>query len=182
MKSVCVALGLCLALFGFAGQLPKVGDTLPRFSEAGLDGKIQFLKDLTQTGPVLLYYIDESCPFNEDFASFYVNLNKAYKGKLRMVGIIDADKQKAQQWNNRHSSTFPLLLDSDKSTILMHGAPSSPTFVLVDRKAKVLGTWVGCSQKLLNNMHQACIEAFGLKAVKVDFSKAPKNRMVGCSF
>lgn len=171
-----IALIAAAAVVGQAGL--KVGNVAPAFSAAATDGKTHSLQSLTGEKDVFLYFISESCPVNAQAFKYYERLSKAYAGKARLVGVINADAAGYKAWAKQFKASFPVLYDPDLKIIRAYKANASPWMVQVSG-GKVKQVWTGYSGPYLKQMSTAMASAGAVEVAKVDFSGAPADFMFG---
>ncbi|MCW5943176.1 MAG: redoxin domain-containing protein [Fimbriimonadaceae bacterium] len=179
--SVMAAL-VVAAVVGFAlsrQDSAKPGDKAPAFSAMGSDGKSHTLASLTKEGPAVLYFIKEDCPVNAEAVKYYNRMASAYKGKARLIGVINVDKVGYAGWAKRFKPTYPVLFDPSLKTIHGFKAKASPWAVEVGKDGKIAKVWPGYSANTLAQINARLAKAAGTTVAKVDLGGAPGGNTFG---
>lgn len=164
-------LALAVASGVFAQNL-KVGSKAPAFSGKASDGKTYDNKSLA-AGPVLFYFIGHTCPVNALAVEHFNAIGKAYKGKARMIGVMDAGKQEYTDWQKQFNGQYPVIFDPEQKIIRAFKAERSPWAVLVGKDGKVLAEWQGYSVGYMKQMSTKLAAAAKIKAASLAFRGAP---------
>ena len=88
------------------------GGPAPHFDLPGLAGERCSLRDLLQSGPVLLVFFKVTCPTCQLTFPFLERLHRAAKpGAPRIISISQDDAAATRDFNNAFGVTFSTLLD-----------------------------------------------------------------------
>jgi len=167
-----------LAALALGGQDKPV--KAPDFSAKGSDGKTHTLASLTKKDkPVLFYFIGNTCPINAMAIPYFKQIEKAYKGKVNFVGVIDGDEEIYKDWNKEFKTSFTVLYDPDFEMIKKFKALASPWAVLVSPDGEIVQTMSGYSDKSLQSLISAMAKQGKTQPVKIDTSAAPEDDMFG---
>ncbi len=151
----------------------------PAFSAKTADGKTTNLNALTANGPIILYFIGNTCPINAQAEKYYNRVYDAYKGKGRIVGIIDCGQTEYKAWQKQFKAPFPVLFDPDQKIIKAYHAERSPWVIEVTKGRKLGKQWHGYSTGYLQELSSAIASSLKMKAQKIDFSGAPATPRYG---
>lgn len=176
---VGVAAALLGAMLTARAENWKPGASAPAFSAAGSDGKDHSLKSLTGDKPLVLYFIGESCPVNNQAVKYYNRVAEAYKGKVNFVGVIDGDKAKHAQWQAKHKAPYTVLFDPDMKVIRSYKAERSPWTILVGKDGKIVKEWVGYSIGEIDELSAEMAKQAKVALAKIDTSGAPASPRAG---
>jgi len=154
---------------------PKAGKAAPDFSGKATDGKTYSLKSTTADGPVFVYFIKIGCPSNGRAAPHMVALDKAYKGKGNVIGVINGTLKEAQAWAKEFKAEFPIIPDEKLKTIRAYGAPYSPFVVVVGKDGKMSKVFEGLNETELKTVSGLVATSLGEKPAKLSFKGAPEG-------
>lgn len=175
------ALILCAGLLAIGSTLfaQRATPRVSEFEAKASDGKTYTLKSLTKDGPVVLYFISETCPVNEEAVKYFKAIDEAYKGQANIIGVINSDLSGYKAWNYGHRVKFPVLLDSSLSIIRSYRVAASPTIIVVDKSGEVLAAHHGYSQSSLKELNKSISSRKGIKPPGIDFGSAPTSMSFG---
>jgi peroxiredoxin len=178
-----LALAAAVALAGCTIQQPTAtrvvepapGAVAAGFTAPGSDGAEHTLASLTEDGPVFLYFIQMTCPVNNDAVPYFKRLSEAYEGRL--VGVFDGDERSFVRWQREHDVPFLVLFDPDMKIIREYDAKRSPWVVEVARDGSVANVWPGYSAPDLDKISGRM--AAGGEVAAVSFAGAPADTQYG---
>lgn len=113
-------------------QLPEVGARAPEFRLPRADGDEISLAEIAAQGPALLAFFKISCPVCQLTFPFLERIHQA--GSLAVYGISQNDARDTRDFAKQFRTTFPMLLDSDKSGYAVsnaYGITSVPTIFVI---------------------------------------------------
>ena len=149
------------------------------FTLTGSDGQVHTLDALTADGPVLLYFIKDGCPTNDQALPHYAALAKGYGDGVRLVGVLNRSGEAAEKWLEKWQPPYLVLLDPDKEVINAYGAKRSPWVVEMARGGERAQTWEGYSAIALEQQSAVLATAQGRTAVPVDAAALPAKMRYG---
>lgn len=157
------------------------GKKAPSFSAKASDGKTYSLESLTKGDKALvLYFISNTCPINDEAVTYFNQVGKAYKGKnVEFVGVIDGDAELFKEWNSYHKVSFKVLYDPDKKIIESYKAEASPWIIVVNPNGEIEKTYKGYSDKSLQELSDRMAKYGKTKSVKINTEGAPDFVMYG---
>lgn len=132
-----------------------VGQKAPAFSGVLTDGKPTSLKGLLAKGAVYLYFIKKDCPVNGHAEKYFNRVFEASGGHANLVGVINANDEQFQRWQNRFQAPFPVILDQEMKIIGAYRAQRSPWVIEVGKDGKVSRVWDGYSATSLAELQTA---------------------------
>jgi peroxiredoxin len=109
------------------------------FTLQDLSDKYVSLKDF-QGKPVILFFWTTWCPYCR---SEVKSLNEEYD-KMKSLGIqllaidINEPKERVNDFINKNSITYPILLDSGGTVATKYGVVGVPTIVLISKDSKIV--------------------------------------------
>lgn len=156
---------------GAGPSAPLIGTKAPNFSAKGSDGKTHTLASVTKSGPVVLYFIQSTCPVNAEAMKYFNRVGAAYKG-ARLVGVIDENAAGYKEWAKEFKPTFPVLFDPNKTIIRAYQAQASPWAIHV-KNGEIAKVWDGYSAKYLTELNASVASAAKSAPKKLDFKGAP---------
>src|SRR5580658_3481359 len=115
-------------------QLPEVGARAPEFRLPRADGSEMSLAEITAQGPALLAFFKISCPVCQLTFPFLERIHQT--GSLSVYGISQNDARDTRDFGTRYRTTFPMLLDSEKTGYAVsnaYGISSVPTTFMIGR-------------------------------------------------
>lgn len=139
------------------------------------------LSDLTKDGPVLLYFINQTCPCSVDAEPMFNAFAVAYP-QAKVVGVIDCEGPPAQKWADENQSNHTILVDPLNKTMADYKAISSVYSALITQGGKIVKMWPGYSQTMMDEASKALADLVGAPAAKLDRRLAPKEMAAGCEF
>jgi peroxiredoxin len=158
-----------------------VGKPAPDFSAIGSDNKTYTLKSLTQNEVLVLYFIKNGCPVNNQAMPHFKNLGEHYKDsdKVNFIGVFNGDARAFEAWNRQFEVPFTVLLDSSREIINAFGATRSPWVVKIGSDGNIAKVMPGYSQTSLESLHAMMTRDAGKDLAKIDFSGAPDQTRFG---
>lgn len=178
LVSLFVAAGMAF-LVSTSDAQAREGARAPAFSATGSDGRTHTLESLTRNRTLVLYFIKEDCPVNNQAIAHYVRLANAYGRSVNFIGVFDGDSASWQRYARRHNVQFTALLDPQMRIIRSFGAQRSPWVVIV-RPDRTVGTIQrGFSTGLLTRLGSLLARAGGTQEVRLRFPGAPSSERFG---
>lgn len=178
IAALATSFGMCVAL-GFVDE-PKSGDAAPAFVGKDSEGKSIDLKAENAKGPVILYFISNTCPVSKAATPQYQKMAKAFtKEGIRFIGVINTNKDGFDEWNRIHAAIYPVVLDPSYKIIRSYGVTKAPSMVLIGKDGKVVKFWTGYSKGFLDEQVTMSAKALGRGPSKLDFQGAPAQWMAG---
>ena len=168
-----------LAACAGGGSATVDAPTALDFSLTGNDGQVHTLDALTEKGPVLLYFIKDGCPTNDQALPHYAALAKGYGDGVRLVGVLNQSGAAAEKWIEKWKPPYLVLMDPDKEVIGAYGATRSPWVVEIVRGGERGRTWEGYSAIALEQQSAVLAEAQGRAPVPVDAAALPAKMRYG---
>lgn len=164
---------LSLAALGSATNVPA-------FSATATDGKTYTAQTFTQR-PTIIVFLMEGCPSNKTGAPLINDLAAQLKGKVEVVGIMNADLTKVKAEVKEHAMQFPVIADPQKTIIKGFGAKRSfdLTGVGSPRQAVFTKIWEGTSRQSATEILNI-IRGYGHSVPTVNWSKWPQSMVRGC--
>ena len=163
-----------------AGQ--RVKSAAPAFRRVDADGTTQDLAELLKSGPVVLVFIKDGCPCSVSASPYFNALHTLYRGRLRLLGVIEGDAEVARRWGSANHVTFPILLDPSLDLAKNYGATNSAFVALIDRDGRIDELWPGYSASMLHDLNRRASAMAGLVQEPFDASDAPEELYSGCPF
>lgn len=153
---------------------------VPAFSATATDGKTYTAQTFTQR-PTIIVFLMEGCPSNKTGAPLINDLAAQLKGKVEVVGIMNADLAKVKAEVKEHAMQFPVIADPQKTIIKGFGAKRSfdLTGVGSPRQAVFTKIWEGTSRRNANEILNV-IRGHGHSIPTVNWSKWPQSIVRGC--
>lgn len=146
------------------------------------DGKTYELSQMLKKGPVMLYFINYTCPCNIEAAPYVNQLHRAYGDSVQFVGVANADAKTARIWANENKTDFPILLDPNYEIIKKYQAPSSPTLILVSRDQRIVTKWCGYSKSTFDDMNRTVSDHLKVEIARLNLEHASERLQCGCPF
>jgi len=160
-------------------QAPTVeGKAAPAFSAKGTDGKSYSLNNVTKA-PMVMVFWKNPCPHNPRASKLVNSIVDAYKGKVNIVGVVNAEGADAKAFQKEFGPNYPFLQDGDKSIIKDYKMSKSIQFVVIGKDKKVETVIGGYSQASMKKLNAAMAKAAGMKEASLDFSAAPTKTTYG---
>lgn len=163
-----------------AEQMAKT--PVPNFSE--LDSKGQALRsDMLKEGkPAVLVFIKNECPCSVEAQPIFNSMAKAYGSDALFYGISDCDQRDADAYVEATKTNFPVICDTDSSTIHAFQIKASASMALVDGKGRIVEIFPGYSISELRRLNLLLGSLAGVDPKEFDDSKAPVQLTAGCTF
>lgn len=153
----------------------------PPFRLQDAAGRWHSLQDLSQEGPILLYFIGKDCPCSVDAEPMFNALAFAYP-RAKVVGVINCGAADAKKWAEENLSNHPVLLDPANRTMADYRAEASVYSAVVTQSGKIVKMWPGYSQSIMDEISRTLADLTGSPFVKLDRRLAPKEMAAGCAF
>ena len=160
----------------------EAGRPAPPFVARGGDGATYSLATLTRGTPLALVFIKDGCPCSVAAEPYFQRLYHLYRGRLRLVGVIDGDAAVARAWAREQKSPYPILTDPDLAIARAYGAKGSAYVALVTPAGRVERLWPGYSQSMLRQLGARAAALAGVAERPFDAAGAPAKLFAGCRF
>lgn len=154
----------------------------PDFRLTSLEGEEETLQGLSQSRPLLIFFIEKQCPCCLGAKKFVDELATAYQGHLNVVGIINADQKVAEGWKLATRPKFQILLDPKMTAIQAYKAERGVYTTLIAPGGKVDKAYPGYSREMLQDASQRIAKLAGIPARPVEVKDAPDTMTSGCPF
>jgi len=154
----------------------------PTVKGVSYENKTYDLSQMLKKGPVILYFINYTCPCNIEAAPYVNQLYKAYGNSVQFIGVANADKKTAQTWAKENKAEFPILLDPNYKIIKDYQAPSSPTLILVSSDQQIVTKWCGYSKSTFEDMNSTIAKHIRTEPAKLNLENASERLQCGCPF
>lgn len=159
------------------------GRKAPDFSLKGTDGKSYTLASLTQSGPVLLYFINLDCPCCVSAQPFVEELAKSLPKPAHVLGVINTDQEKAAKWLTANKASYVALLDPDSRMITDYRAKAGTYMAILGTDGTMVKLIPGYSKVLLKEAGKTMAQLTGAAEYNPPaFSAAPDTETSGCRF
>lgn len=167
---------LCLSLAATCA----FSQTLPVFSLKQANGSAVWTERSLSAKPTLVVLLSKGCPHNAKAAPHLSKLAKVLSGKVRVIGVVNADKADAAAYQKSIGLDLPVISDPKMTLISGMGGRHSLDFFSLAGKGvrRAAGFWEGYSRDWI---------AEALKGIKVTIPPAkleflPAGRQSGCGF
>jgi peroxiredoxin len=168
-------------------QMAEVAEELgdepaPDFGLPDADGRFYSLAGLTESKPLLMFFIELECPCCKGAKDFVDRLHQTYGDVLNVVGVINADPKMTKAWTKAIRPEFPVLCDPEMKTIRAYKAAAGVYTTLVAPGGRIVEAYPGYSQGMLKSIarHVAKIAKVEERPMKVE--DAPVEPISGCTF
>lgn len=167
--------GAALACAGFqsATKAKPMQFDLPRS-----DGKKMTSKEWGKGGQYVLIMLGNDCPATARAAKHYFSIVKAFP-KARIVGMMDADQKRFNEWAKEFKPNFPFFLDKSLTTIKKTSASSAPWAYLMNGDGTIAKEWPGFSAKQFQAIADAAAKMTKVKPKALQFTDAPDRQQYG---
>ena len=119
-----------------------VGDTLPDFEVADLDGRTAG-SPLAAKRPSLLFFFTTTCSTCDQNLGAWLDLHERYGEAFRVLGIGLDSPAAIREYADRHRMPFEVVVVSDPRTIQGLGLVGVPDTLLVDGEGRVQARHLG---------------------------------------
>src|SRR5688572_20105414 len=172
-------IGTLLAAAGAAAALAltqgglylPAGEAAPAISGTGTDGKVYSFPNKEK--PAFVVFWKQRCPHNKKASALFNSLNKAYEGKVQVVGLVNADADGAKAWVEQFSLNYPLIPDPEKALIKAYAMKYSIATVQIGTDGKVAKVFEGYGAEQMQALNEAMAAVAGVKPGEVDLTGAP---------
>lgn len=149
-------------LLGMEAPLTNIdaGKLAPEFSLKSLDGKEYSLRNLLQSGPVVVAFFKVSCPVCQFTFPYLQRLADRYAGEgVTFIAISQDDARDTKEFLHEYGINFPTLLDTKGYPVSnAYGLTSVPTIFLIAPDGKVLVSEMGFNKGELEQIAQSLAE------------------------
>ena len=121
------------------------GDQAPAFSAVSTDGSVISLSDFAGKQNVVLYFYPEDMTggCTKQAQCFRDDMPKYKAANTVVLGVSLDDQQKHQQFTEKESLNFPLLVDKDGGICKAYGVPINDTWperwtFLINKEGKIV--------------------------------------------
>lgn len=141
------------------GQIAPLPDK--SFSDA--EGTEHDLRDLLQSGPLLIGLYKSSCASSKQMFPFLERLHERYAGQgLHVLGVSQDSENITRSFARRYGITFPILVEgSDYPISREFGIAATPTIFLVTPDERVAYTTMGFMKPALDLMGDTVADTVG---------------------
>jgi peroxiredoxin len=145
----------------------SIGETAPAFQLNGIDGKSYKLnKDGARL--TLAVFFKTTCPTCRMAWPYVEKLYQQYRAAgLAVWGITQDARADSAEFAADRGSTFPILMDRERSVSRAYGPQFVPTLLLVDRGNTIQESVVAFDKAGLNRLAQAIAARLNAPAVIV---------------
>lgn len=166
-------------------QLIKVAAQLTQTQAAPFSWQDAQGRTVTNTSyaagqPLLLYFIEKECPCSRDAAVFINQLQQAYAGSAKVLGVINADDATAATWTQTVGPNFPVIADPDGNVSTAYRAERSAGTVLVAPNGLITKANPGYSARILQELSASLAQLGRTTNKKLSFTGAPTELTSGC--
>lgn len=146
------------------------------------DGRGLGWDELSRGQPVVLVFLKEGCPCNEDFEPFFQRVERLYRGKVRFAGVMDAGTEAARRYARQQQVPYPVLADPGREIIRACRAENGGYVVLLTSAGVIDGSWPGCSADTLRALGRRIARLAGLEERPLDVTGMSGAFTTGCPF
>ena len=158
------------------------GAKAPSFEAQDLDGRSVSLASLTQSKPLVLFFVELQCPCCKG-AKPYIDRIKSYYGDVcNIVGVINAKPELALLWAKTVGPQFGIIPDPDMKIIRSFKAERGVYTTLVAPGGRIVKAYPGYSQDMLKEMTATIARLAGVSPRAMSVLPAPKRMTSGCIF
>ncbi len=158
------------------------GKPAPNFTLQSNESKLITLSQVCQKGPVVLVFTKDGCPCSIEAQPFFNELAKGYMGKASFLGIIDANKSVATQYQIDFKVPYTMLLGQEPDIFKAYDSLQSVYTTLVDSKGKVVKQWPGYCKAMLIDLNERLATLTQTQPTKIELGMAPEKMNSGCAF
>ena len=174
----CIQYPLTAAMIDAAER--QAPASAPVFRTADLSGQQAGLVTQTQTKPLVLFFIERQCPCARDAAAYFTQLQTAYGDTCKVVGIINASPEVAQEWVKSVAPGFPLLADPNLAISNAYGAQRAVCTTLVAPGGKIVKSYPGYGAPMLRELSSTIARIAGIPERTLTWKGAPEEIVAGC--
>ncbi len=157
-----------------------VGSAAPAFRATDLAGKPLSLATLTETKPLVLFFIDCECPCSRDAAPFLGRLQALYGDAVTVLGVTNSDAEVAAAWAKEAGVKFPVVADPGLAIVGDYGAARSVSTTVVAPGGKVAKSYPAYSAETLTDLSATVARLAGVAVRTLPVEDAPKKLVSGC--
>lgn len=142
----------------------------------------QSLRRLQAGRPMVLVFIERSCPCCLGAKPFFDRLAKAYGDRIVVCGVINAPPPGARVWRKATGAAWPILSSPDLKAMEAHGAEAGGHVVLLSSRGAIDSSYPGVSQQMLSELNQRLASLTASPLAPISFADAPRRLTSGCVF
>lgn len=140
IKPLFFILILALSFFSACSRANDAQDRAPDFTLEKLDGEKIVLSEILKKKMVVLDFWASWCPqcvkTIPDLEKFYQEFKDK---KVEVIGVnVGESKEKVESFVRQRELSYTIVLDTDSSVAKLYNVRGIPTFVAINKKAKVL--------------------------------------------
>lgn len=154
----------------------------PYFELTATSGLKYNLTSLTETKPLLIFFVEKECPCCLGAKYFVDKLMMLYGDSLNAVAIINAEGDVANKWVRSTKPMFPVLQDPMQKTIRAFSAKAGVYTTLVAPGGKIDSAYPGYSKKMLNELSKRISVLSKAPFQEFHSAYAPDTLTTGCVF
>ncbi len=152
---------------------------LPSFSLKASDGNTYTQNSLVKKTTVVVF-LAAGCPHNPKAAKDLNKFKSLLGSNVAMIGMTNMASDKVKAYATELGLKFPLISDSEGTTIQKFGVTHSLDLALICPADRKIGkTWNGYSKTILTDVLKEVPNHGGPK-LNVDLSSFPASRQSGC--
>ncbi|MBI1801419.1 MAG: TlpA family protein disulfide reductase [Chloroflexi bacterium] len=129
--------------------LPEVGERVPDFALADVNGHTYPLSESAQGRATLAVFFKRSCVTSRLALPFVERLHRLYPA-LRLIGVSQDDAADTEAFSAQAGLTFPVVLDSDWKVSTEYDLFTVPTAFLLDKAGRLARVNMGWSTEQYN--------------------------------
>ncbi len=132
--------------------------------------------------PIVVVMTKDGCPCNIESQPFFNQIAKGFGDKVQFYGIIDGDKDVAEEYRLDFKVPYPILLNLEEKVFRAFGAKQSVYTYLFDKNGKAVKIWPGYSAETMTELNDRLAELTASPAPKLDLTMASPELTSGCYF
>ncbi len=146
------------------------------------DGTVFTLSGMSETRPLVLFFIGRNCPCSVEFEPFFHRLAGRYPDVAGFAGVIDAEADAALAYATANKTPYRVLPDPERAIIGRFEAKNGGYVALV-RPGGVIDTlWPGCSAEMMRELGRRIAELGAVRERSIDVAGMPGALTTGCPF
>lgn len=158
------------------------GRPVKPFTAVTHDGRAFAWEEFAAGQLVVLVFIKKDCPCSAEFEPFFQRLAMAYRGRVRFLGVIDADRNAARRYAEANRVAYPVIADADCSVIRQFQAENGGYIALVRPGGTVEALWPGCSAEMMRDVNRRLAQLAGVDERPLDTAGLPAALTTGCPY
>jgi peroxiredoxin len=146
------------------------------------EGRTLSWNDLSGGQPVVLVFLKEGCPCNQEFEPFFQRVERLYHGAVRFAAVIDADTSCAARYASELHVPYTVLADPGHDIIRRCRAENGGYTVLLSAEGRIDGSWPGCSAETLRALGHSIARMAGVPERSLNVSDLSDALTTGCPY